>query len=144
MIIENIEEFRSARVKDFKYYGKRVLIYVLLNNVLTILAALLFFYIEHCYDVIPITKSYRETKFLEMCNKTKSMNLTTNTSSPHIVLLGEIEQWCKADPTKEETIECVMKMETLVAWFTYVITIQYTIGNSSPFGFIYMRCMARN
>ena len=59
---------------------------------------------------------------------TTSLNNETFSNNSNMFLMAELQEWCRSDPTEDESYECVLDKKTATRWYEYVLTIQYTIG----------------
>ena len=129
MIIKNIQHSKRKYIKDLKYNGKRFLIYFLANNLIGIAFAFVFFYIEHCYDVVEESKSYRESSFVKICTERREvLNGTSNDSLVVNTFLKSLDRFCSNDTTIDRDVQCKLNRYTFTIWLEYVTSIQYTIG----------------
>ena len=132
MIIKNIDEAKIKYTQDLKYNSKRFIIFFIVNFSSTFIFGLLFLYIEHCYDIVAVPKSYREANFVKICaerrqlvlNESTRSILSTNISDFHT----KLEQICENDTTVDEIIACEFNAKTFTKWGEYTMSIQYTIG----------------
>lgn len=130
MIIKNIEEYTKTCQKTFKYSAKRFIISFIAVNLLAIAATFLFLFIENCYDYVPVSLSYREKKFLEICAQL-NRNLTLHFNGTVDAFTMNVHTFCSNDNTTARDTSssaCEISRDSLMKWFEYVFTIHYTIG----------------
>ena len=131
MILSEPEKTVKELIKNSKRIGKRWFVYNFILIIYTYAGVFAFFYIEHCYDVVPPKVSYREDKFVEICQENSKLVNISFKDEKLKDFLTKIDQVCGNDTTKTEDIECVLNQKNILKWTEFVYTILFTIGKAS-------------
>ena len=135
MIITDIDEHTKHLKHELKSSTKKFCISFFLNNIASVLGALLFFYIEQCYDVVTPALNQRESNFIAICNKSKTLspNYTAEATNASSIsknmneFLTDLNKLCAQDEGVDE-IKCELTKKNIITWMEYVFTIQLTLG----------------
>ena len=121
--IENccvIKKGNKLRV-DLLENSKRLGALLITEFIVLILGAFMFFYIEHCYEVINPEKTIYEIAFDNLCEIAKKENNSTN-----ITKMNTICRNVKLENARN--ITCEVNKENIVKWMDYSFTIALTVG----------------
>jgi len=128
MVITNIEAKKRALWKDIKKSLKTFIKLYILSNVCYWAFAFLFFYLEHCHDVIPQNLSYSAKRCLQTCQMVHYVNQSINGTPPALMMnllkVCQEESYC----FETESVECSVNVGNILRWIDYVLTIAFTVG----------------
>ncbi|XP_066935425.1 open rectifier potassium channel protein 1-like [Clytia hemisphaerica] len=141
---KEIQKFKSEIWTNLRKLGIR---FIVLATYL-VLGSLLFFYIEHCYHVVP-APAHRllEKGFYQLCNKVNTSRTTQNseqnenisssgisleqlmnTTSSSSLFEQEIRTICGDVLKQVPQYRCDLSFDNFMRWMEYVITVAFTIG----------------
>ena len=107
------------------------------------LGSLLFFYVEHCYDVVKEEWSSVQKSLIDLCDNITKFNQTTsniitinmsndnktiNNNTDQIVMVTYMKDTCqKMQPVKNDVV-CELTFQLCCKYFELACTICFTIG----------------
>lgn len=124
-------ETKEQHLKEAKKHTIMFAVYFAVVLATLCLGSLLFFYIEHCYDIVQPTLNANDKALHTIChfleesnNKTEKENSTT---------VGHIQKICTEIELTHEKIECVMNIHTFCKWFDFTTSVSFTTGMTTQF-----------
>ena len=151
MAIKNLEEKTKASWKDTTKSLKNFMKLFALSNVCYVIFAFIFFYLEHCYDVVSPKLTYSAKKCLETCEIVLRMNQSMNGTIFYRSTLMNLSRGCQEESYcyKVENVDCLVNVENMLKWINYVLTIAFTLGEHKVLnyqifflGFVHVRHLA--
>ena len=133
-----IRTWKIVRIKFLKFF-----IFFIFLNAYMALGSLLFFYVEHCYDVVKEEWSSVEKSLIDLCNNITKFNQTTsniitinmsndnkaiNNNTEPIGMVTYMKDTCqKMQPVKNDVV-CDLTFLLFCKYYELACTICFTIG----------------
>ena len=125
-----MEKVFKIWTSELKFHLKKTVLYFIVVSGIICLGTYVFFYIEHCYDVVPKEMNFFEKSFWDICSA-YNRTVTDNTTQQNETLLSKtVYQFCVYEVIehKESEIHCTFDKKAMQAWFEYTTSIATTIG----------------
>lgn len=123
------KELRNELKRNIRTF----LVFIFLDIIVLLLGTFLFFYIEHCVSPVQTTINPVQKAYNDIC---VLVNSTTTTSQPYndtegLLLQDNIKRICNETGRVGDTpqrIKCDLDKRNFAKWFSYSITVAFTIG----------------
>lgn len=101
-------------------------------TVVMAIGALTFFYVEHCYDVVPTELSVFSKSRLHFCNLVQGIRVnqtyTDVGNSSSLLIKAAVDMCGKSKNNNVEALTCQLDGKSFFRWWDYSLTTAYTIG----------------